>query len=199
MFKLICVTDRRHSEDFLAQLEKIAAAGIDGVILREKDLSEEAYQSLAAEVMAVTEKYGVPLTLHNFTRAAWNLNTERIHLPLAKLRALSAPERSAFAVIGASCHSAEEARAAEALGASYITAGHIYATDCKKGLPPRGTALLREIRAAVSLPVYAIGGVTPERVAELKKAGADGGCVMSALAQAEDPAALIREWRDNDV
>ena len=61
--------------------------------------------------------------------------------------------------LGISIHSVEEAKEAEQLGASYLTAGHIYATDCKRGLPPRGLGFLKEVCREVSIPVYGIGGI----------------------------------------
>ena len=64
-----------------------------------------------------------------------------------------------FKVIGTSVHSVEDAIKAEQLGATYMTAGHIFATDCKKGLPPRGLDFLKNVCDAVEIPVYAIGGI----------------------------------------
>ena len=78
-------------------------------------------------------------------------------------------------------HSSEEARQAEALGASYIIAGHIYATNCKEGIPPRGLRYLKEVCDSTGLPVYAIGGITPRNMAEVLAAGAAGGCMMSGF------------------
>ena len=85
--------------------------------------------------------------------------------------------------LGTSCHSLEDVREAEQLGCSYLIAGHIYATTCKPGLPPRGLAFLRAVTAAAHLPVYAIGGITPARLKEVREAGAAGGCAMSSLMQ----------------
>ena len=64
-----------------------------------------------------------------------------------------------FKVIGTSVHSVEDAIKAEQLGATYMTAGHIFATDCKKGLPPRGLDFLKNVCDTVQIPVYAIGGI----------------------------------------
>ena len=84
-------------------------------------------------------------------------------------------------ILGSSVHSLEEAEEAFSLGAEYLTAGHIYATDCKKGLPPRGTAFLEEICRAVPVPVYAIGGIRleQEQIEKTLAAGARGVCIMS--------------------
>ena len=81
--------------------------------------------------------------------------------------------------IGTSIHSVEDAVQAEKLGAAYVTAGHIYTTDCKKGLEPRGTCFLAEVCENVSIPVYAIGGINECNAKECIKAGAAGVCIMS--------------------
>lgn len=65
------------------------------------------------------------------------------------------------------------------MGACYVIAGHIFSTDCKKGVPPRGLAFLREVTNSVSIPVYAIGGITVENSGEVFAAGAAGVCMMS--------------------
>lgn len=98
--------------------------------------------------------------------------------------AVSIPvQQKLFPVLGTSVHSAAEAVEAEALGASYLTAGHIYATDCKKGLPPRGLHFLKEVCQSVSIPVYAIGGIKLDgkQLEEVMQYGAEGGCVMSGM------------------
>ena len=80
----------------------------------------------------------------------------------------------------------EDAIAAESLGCTYITAGHIFATDCKKGLPGRGLNYLHEISTAISIPVYAIGGISADNIAAVRAAGAAGACVMSGAMQCDD-------------
>ena len=76
-----------------------------------------------------------------------------------------------------------EALEAEALGASYLIAGHIYATDCKKGLPARGTGFLRAVCEAADIPVYGIGGMHLDeaQIKEVLGCGAAGGCIMSGM------------------
>jgi thiamine-phosphate pyrophosphorylase len=74
---------------------------------------------------------------------------------------------------------------AQRLGCSYLVAGNIYETDCKQGLPGRGLDFLQAACQASALPVYAIGGITPARLAAVLAAGAAGACVMSGLMQGE--------------
>ena len=84
---------------------------------------------------------------------------------------------------GCSIHSVEEAVEARNMGASYITAGHVYVTDCKKGLAPRGLDFLKNVCDSVDIPVYAIGGINiyDGRREEVKKYGAAGSCIMSGM------------------
>ena len=103
------------------------------------------------------------------------------------MRATRRQELDQKIILGCSVHSVQEAREAETLGADYLIAGHIYATDCKKGLPPRGLDFLEEICRSVSLPVYAIGGIRPdqEQIEKTLAAGARGLCVMSGAMTCE--------------
>jgi thiamine-phosphate pyrophosphorylase len=95
------------------------------------------------------------------------------------LRSLPEEERDWFRLLGASVHSVEEAREAEKLGADYVTASHIFPTACKEVLAPRGLSFLQEVKQAVTIPVYALGGIHREQIALCRSAGADGVCMMS--------------------
>lgn len=130
--RVLAVTNRKLCQgDFLTQVERIAAAHPRGLVLREKDLSEADYQALAAQVLPVCAAHGVPCMLHRFDRVARALGCTRIHLPLPYLTAH--PEAAAgFGVVGVSVHSVSEAEQAVRCGATYLTAGHVFPTDCKK-------------------------------------------------------------------
>ena len=94
MFDLLCLTDRTLCrEPFLDRVAAIAAARPAALILREKDLPEDQYQALAAQVMSLCRQAGVPCILHTFVGAARALGARAIHLPLPVLRTLSAGER----------------------------------------------------------------------------------------------------------
>lgn len=188
--RLICVTNRHLFDDienaggqpsFLARLEQIAAAHPAGIVLREKDMEEGAYEVLARDVQRICRRHQVPFIAHTYAGVAAQLGADALHLPLPLLRRLRESGAALPAYLGTSCHSLEDVREAERLGCSYLIAGHIYATTCKPGLPPRGLAFLREVTAAAELPVYAIGGITPARLKEVREAGAAGGCAMSSL------------------
>jgi len=86
-----------------------------------------------------------------------------------------------FNEVGVSIHSVSEAIEAINLGATYITAGHIFSTDCKKDIPPRGLNFLSSVCSSVNIPVYAIGGISLENAEKAINASADGICIMSGL------------------
>lgn len=187
MSDIIVVTNRHLCrDDFLLRMEKIAQAHPAGIILREKDMEQEQYKKLAASVQNICKKQGTLCILHNFVEIAEDLEATAIHLPLLVLRKLSKEKKEKFTVLGASCHSVEDAREAEALGCTYITAGHIFETNCKKGLPGRGILFLREVCQSISIPVYAIGGISAGNIQEIRTTGAAGACVMSGSMVCED-------------
>ena len=194
MYKIICITNRSLcGKDYLRHLEAVAAAHPDAMILREKDLSEAEYLRLAQQAKAICEKHQTPLILHSYSNAAKALSHKAIHLTMPILRTLSAEELSSFTVLGASCHSVEEAKEAERLRCTYITASNVFETDCKKGLPGKGVEFLREICESVNIDVYALGGITARNIAELMRSGADGACIMSGFMKSENPEILMEE------
>lgn len=196
MCDILCITNRSLcKEDFLTRTKKIASAKPKGVILREKDLTEKEYKDLATKVIEICNRYNTPCILHNFTKVALELNHPYIHLPLHILDNISAEDRGKFKVLGASCHSADDAVRAEKLGCTYITAGHIYDTDCKKGLPGRGLEFLKNVCQSVEIPVYAIGGISSKNFPQVKVAGAKGVCVMSGTMMCEDVEEYLGEFR----
>ena len=193
MFDLVCVTHRGLCTDDLAQrVGELCRGGISRVILREKDLSEEAYEALARQVLAAG---GDKVVLHHFPQVCQRLGVPRLHLSLGGLEANPAL-RQQVKLLGVSIHAPEEAARAQALGADYVTAGHVFETDCKKGLPGRGLDFLRAVCGAVDIPVYAIGGIGPDNLADVAQAGAAGACLMSGLMTCPHPAEAVRELRE---
>ena len=193
MSDILCVTNRELcQEDFLTRIDRIAACHPAGIILREKDMKPEAYGELAAAVMKICEQHGVKCILHSFPDVAISLHADAIHLPLHLLREMPQEQKAHFKVLGASCHSVEDALEAQALGCTYITAGHVFETDCKKGLPGRGLEFLRKVCATVDIPVYGIGGISADNIALVRDAGASGACLMSSLMVSDDVTGLMR-------
>lgn len=192
---LICVTHRLLCrEDFLTRLARIAAQKPDCIVLREKDLSGAEYESLARDCKAICDRYGVPLSLNSQINVARRLGCG-VHLPFAVLMEQKDNLRD-FSRVGVSLHSPEEAAQLTGTPATYVQAGHIFPTDCKQGVPPRGLDYLRGVCAATAVPVYGIGGITAKWVSAVMQTGAAGVCVMSGLMTCDDPEGYIREFRE---
>lgn len=186
--RLICVTQRSSCpDDFLTRMGLIAAQKPARIILREKDLSPEDYEALAQKLLPICEKYGVPLMCNGpvpgfaVPGCGAQLSFQNRDLPVS-------------GEFGVSVHAPEEAATLQESHAAYLIAGHVFPTDCKKGVPPRGLEFLEKVCQNARQPVYAIGGITPERVPSVLQAGAAGYCVMSALMKAPDPVRLIQEF-----
>lgn len=192
---MLVITNRKLcKEDFFKHLEKIAQGKPSGIILREKDLSEEEFLSLATKCQEICQTYKVPFGINQRAEIAKKLNISWLHLSVSDFEKLSSECRQKFERIGVSVHSAEEAVRMEQLGVDYLIAGHIYLTDCKKGVPARGLSFLQEVCNSVSVPVFAIGGITVERVQEVLEHGAAGVCVMSEMMKCEQPQEQIKAF-----
>lgn len=183
---LIAVTDSascpRPLPEQIERLTKLTELRPQAVILRAKSLDKAAYRTLALQAQQSCEAAGIVLILHSDWQLARELGISMLHLPLALLRQISEYERAYFTWLSTSVHSVGEAQEAQELGATVLIAGHIYTTHCKAGLAPRGLGFLQAVCSAVSLPVYAIGGIGFDATqhAELQANGARGACVMSA-------------------
>src|SRR5690606_30694479 len=112
-------------------------------------------------------------------------------LPLRAVRRMLGPA----APVGVSVHSVDEAVAAERDGATWLTFGHVWETSSHPGEPGRGVEALREVAAAVEIPVIAIGGITTAQVPEALAAGASGIAAISAILAADDTAEATRTIR----
>ena len=145
---------------------------------------------LFAKVARIAHKGGKKCLAHG--RIALSvmseLGADGIHLPLDVLREWraasgrrSAPQAGAVPLVGASAHSAAEIAEAVALGADYATLSPIFATDCKPGAAPLGTAALAAACKESTIPIFALGGIGMDKLDACIEAGAAGCCIMSEL------------------
>ncbi|WP_044975307.1 thiamine phosphate synthase [Ruminococcus sp. HUN007] len=171
----ICVTNRLLCRgDFYETVRKACeTAGM--VILREKDLTETEYTELARKIKEICAETGTDFCINKYAGAARAVGCDALQLSYSDFPAL--PEK--FCRTGVSVHSVKEAVTAAEKGADFLIAGHIFATDCKKGVPPRGLRFLTEIISNVEIPVYAIGGINEENEHSVLECGAAGVCIMS--------------------
>lgn len=187
---LIYVTNRQLcKDDFFKRVNQLAQGKPYGIMLREKDLSVPAYEDLAVKVKAICDLNQVALIINGNIETAEKLEIPNIHLSMADLR-VNRHKVHLFNHVGVSVHSVPEAREALKLGASCLVAGHIFSTSCKKGVPPRGLAFLKEVCDSVPIPVFAIGGITRDKAKDLTNAGAKGICMMSEAMTSLEPSGL---------
>ena len=183
--RFYAITDRKACapRPLAEVVREILEAGVRAVQLREKDMPDSAFLDLAASVADLCRSFGACLFVNSRVRIAWEVGAAGLHLPSTALpvrEALGGPaERLA---VGCSAHSLEEAKKREAEGADFVTLSPIYSSAGKPGYgPPLGRKKLEEVSLRVRVPVLALGGVTPDRVAECLQSGAYGVAVLSGL------------------
>ena len=189
--RLCLVTDRRQTRgrDLLVVVEECLAAGLPAVQLREKDLGADELARLGRALRALTAARGARLIVNDRVDVALAVQADGVQrtstsLPIQDIRAIAGGRLG----LGASVHALEEAREAAAAGADWLVFGPIYETASKLPYgPPQGLAVLERVARAVALPVIAIGGITPDRVPEVRQAGARGVAAISALLAADRP------------
>ena len=192
-YKHTIVITNRHlvQGDFLKQLEKVTKLRPHALILREKDLTDDAYESLAKKVFDLCKREDITFFLHTKIEIARKIGCQNIHLSIPVLKGLSETEKKAltedFCEISISCHSMEDVEIAMAGGATQIILGTIFETECKKGVLGKGVEFVREICQKCPLPVYAIGGMNLQRLPLVIDAGAAGCCMMSGFMQTTKP------------
>ncbi len=179
--KLIAVTNRHLVKgNYFQQIERVVKLNPKAIIIREKDLSKEDYKALAEKVLVISYKSNTPCFIHSYIDVAKKLNCKRIHFSIPKLRE-NKDNLEYFDEISVSCHSIEDVTEAISCGATQVIVGNIFETDCKKGLPGKGLEFLKRICDISTVPVYGIGGISLENIADVLSTGAMGGCMMSGF------------------
>lgn len=192
----LCLITNRHlsAAPLEVKVEKILAAGASYVILREKDLPEQDLRALAETLAEVAARCGRRLIVNSGLAIAAEVPAWGVQLPFEGFMRLRNDQRLKSFKIGVSVHSLREAMTAEAFGADYILAGHIFPTDCKAGAPGRGLAFLRQLKAGLNIPLWAIGGILPGNASHVVRAGAVVVCVMSSLMESPEPEKLTVDY-----
>lgn len=189
---LYAVTDRAWtgSQPLARQVEAALQNGATCLQLREKALDPAAFREEARQMAALCRRYGVPLIINDNVEVALACGAAGVHLgqqdmPIAQARRMAGPDL----ILGASAHTVQEALEAQAAGADYLGVGAVFSTSTKADASPLPLTTLREICAAVSIPVVAIGGITETNLLQLTGCGAAGVAVVSAIFGAPDPGA----------
>jgi thiamine-phosphate pyrophosphorylase len=196
--RLCLVTDRAQTggRDLIAVVRDCLAAGLPAVQLREKELGAEALAGLGRALRALTSARGALLIVNDRLDVALAVGADGVQrtstsLPVADIRAIADKRLG----IGASVHSREEAIAAAEAGADWVVFGPIYDTPSKRHYgPPQGLGALERVASALDIPLIAIGGITPERVRDVRRSGATGVAAISAILAASSPADATKRF-----
>ena len=195
---LYAVTDRAWvgRQSLYQQVEAALKGGATCVQLREKELDEETFLQEAMEISALCKRYGVPFFVNDNVEIAVKCHADGVHVGQEDMAAAQVRRRvGADMMIGVSVHSVEEALEAVRNGADCLGVGAMFSTSTKTDADVLPKEILRDICAAVDIPVVAIGGISKTNISQLSGTGVDGVALVSAIFASEDIEAECRLLR----
>lgn len=196
MMLLYAVTDRAWTgnQTLYEQVESALKGGVTCVQLREKELDDEAFLKEALEISKLCKSYNVPFFINDNVDIAIKCHADGIHVGQEDMEASKVRERvGEEMMIGVSVHSVAEALEAVKNGADCLGVGSMFSTSTKKDVDLLPKETLRDICAAVDIPVVAIGGINRSNILKLSGSGADGVALVSAIFASEDIESECRE------
>lgn len=196
--KLYAVTDPRwlHGRSLPSVVAEALVGGATMVQLRDKSLSTVDLAGLGRSLASVCRVANVPIVINDDLEAVKMSGVDGVHVGQDDVSCAEAREvLGEGAIVGVSVQTVDQAKAAEAAGASYLGVGAMFSTDTKADADPVTRATLTEICRAVTIPVVAIGGIGAPQVADLAKTGVDGVAVVSALFASPDVEAAAKDLR----
>ncbi len=196
--RLYLITDRHQTrhQTLVSALEQALTSGTRMIQVREKDLDTPDLLNLLTELLPMIRHYQGLTFINDRTDLVLALGADGVHLradslPVSVVRQQLGKDH----LIGKSTHSIEEVKRAEDEGADFVALGPIYQTPSKQSYgAPLGLSTLREASSISHLPIFAIGGVNPERIPELRDAGAYGVAVISSILQAPSIPNITQEY-----
>lgn len=186
---LYAVTDRGWTgkQSLYEQVESALKGGATCVQLREKELDDEAFLKEAIEIADLCKQYGVPFFVNDNVDIAIKCHADGIHIGQEDMEAARVRQRVGNdMMIGVSVHTVEEALEAVNNGADCLGVGAMFSTSTKTDVDVLSKETLRDICAAVDIPVVAIGGISKSNISELARTGVDGVALVSAIFAADD-------------
>ena len=191
---VLVISDRSQARRPLIEVaEAVFAGGGRWFSLREKDLPAGERRALLMALVELAHRFGAVVTAHEDVGAVVKTGADGVHLPGGG-DPRAARKRLPSALIGVSAHSARDAAAALRAGADYVTVSPVFPTASKPGYGPAlGLDGLARMVMAAPGPVLALGGVTPDKAALCRAAGAGGIAVMGEVMRADDPRATVAQ------
>lgn len=199
-YTLYLCTDRNlmTTETIEESVELAIKGGVSVVQLREKDCTSREFYQLARTVKTITDAYEIPLLINDRVDIALAVGADGVHLgqkdiPVRAARNLLGADK----IVGATANTIELAEEAWQSGADYLGVGDIFGTTTKSDTKHITLEELKAIRAAVQIPVVAIGGVNEENISLLRETGVEGAAVISAVVGQKDITAAAERLISN--
>lgn len=197
---LLLITDRKLCKrDLRHTVSEAFEAGCRWLMIREKDLTNEALEDLVRELVKLATRFGATALVNSNPKVAARCNADGVHLPhgysVAEARRLLRRD----SLVGVSTHSIPEALRAYGDGADYVTLSPIFRSVSKPSYGPDqsiGLEMLHEVANKVSIPVIALGGILPDKMTSCFSAGAKGVAILGSVMNSDDPRTTVREYLD---
>jgi thiamine-phosphate pyrophosphorylase len=199
-FRLLVITDRKKCRPKPLQeiVRKACSFGVKAFQLREKDLSGADLLSLAKKLRKLIEKSGANLIINDRLDIALLSRANGLHSPENGILPEQAKQFNKNLITGKSTHSLKSALEAERNGYDYIIFGPVFRTQSKiKYGNPKGLRDLKQVCSKVKVPVFAVGGINPERAKKCIRAGAYGTAVIGAVMKTKDLKKTINEFKES--
>lgn len=212
--QLHAITPGTLSQQDIIHISSLIHPHVTAIHIREKSWTQQHIRQTVQQ-MLLREIPAPKIIVNNHPQLVMELGVKGVHMPefapipmltdgdssdrsdrVHRIGTVSAthPSKLSSKIIGRSVHSVQRAVEAEQEGCHYAIFGHIYATDSKLGVEPRGVDQLAQVCSAVHIPVIAIGGIQPHHIAELRTAGAAGIAVMSSIFTAQSPLESLQQY-----
>lgn len=209
---IIGITNRSLCTDFYEQIKKIAKSKLNFLMIREKDLINQELLELSLKVKEELKDTNIKIIVNSNIDIAKRIDADGIQLSFkdfvdnnnklyTKNRINSTKvvdnfkdagnKYKVYKMIGVSIHSYDEGLQAYKLGADYVIYGHVFQTECKKNLTPRGIEEIKALSLKINIPIIGLGGIDENNFKEVIDAGAKGIAIMSSLMRSQNPKSLI--------
>jgi len=199
-FRLYVITNRQLCGDrtLTEVVEEVCRGGVKAIQLREKDLPAKSIFNLAQEIQQICKRTGAKLLINDRFDIAGAVGADGVHLTSKSLPVeIVRKNFNSDKLVGVSTHSLEEARRAQDSGADFVLFGPIYPTPSKAAYGhPQGLTKLQEVAKSVAIPVFAVGGMTPEKAKECVESDAFGVAVISSVMSTRDISATLKSYED---
>lgn len=217
---IVGITNRSLCTNFYEQIKKIAKSKLDFLIIREKDLNDQELLELSLKVKEELKDTHIKVIINSNIDVAEQIDADGIQLPFKdfvnnnnKLYTKNTINSTkvvdnfkndgnkykVYKIIGVSIHSYDEGLQAYKLGADYVIYGHVYQTECKKDLTPRGIEEIKALSSKIDIPIIGLGGINENNFREVIDAGAKGIAIMSSLMTSKNPKIFIESICKSEI